>query len=100
MNLKEIIYSIPLKELKDKVVCYKCILTDSSIKNALYDKEQMERSRFGNYNICPNCYYDELEEGYEKIGKTQVNRIFSIINEFEKYKEERLKIIKKDFSKR
>ena len=90
MNLKEILDEMPIEDLQDKEACYHCLLNGMDISDALHDPQDMHGGPITSDRKCQHCYITEEEFGRTRFTKQQKTEADKILEEYEKYKEEKL----------
>lgn len=90
-TMEEIVKSININDLEDKDICYRCIAAGMNFPDALYDPYEMLESPSTFDKICLHCHDIEIFSGYRRMGKRQSEHVWSLIKEFERLKELRLR---------
>ena len=89
-SLKKIVEEIPIEDLENKELCIRCV---SEGLFEMYDlHDEMQEGISTSDIICNHCHDTEADFGYEKMTREEMERVGKVMDEFKKYKEQRLNI--------
>lgn len=88
--IEKMVQNIDIEDLREKIVCERCIAAGLSFEVALHYRGDMQASPSTQDLICLHCYDTEIDLGYDRLTKKEIAYVGKLIGEFEKFKKIRL----------